>query len=421
MMISTKHKSKILVVADCRERLRFFIRFRNALAPLSCDIEVITNRVSVLVLGLRLGVKVFLVRRIERGVQEVHPNIDQSREFLSGELSGDACKALYCATYAKAINIFSTDSAIKGVFVWNGHSCQDLAVTNAANQFDVKTCFFELSNLGASIFVDPLGVNARSLFYQNLDASSATVQRLPILRDLTSETKSPTLEDWIVGYRRKKKEKIPPKQVKVAKALSHAFLLDWLAFVTGVAPPDKSLNLAVRMQKKLDTRSITDDLSAGHSITLPERFIFMPLQVAGDTQCLLNSDFSAIGAVRKAISISREQGVPLVVRLHPAETDRFFVQKLLTLTDDLLISNLNSYELIEKSECVITVNSTMGFEAIFYNKPVIFIGRSIFQFFNWEISEAYLSDYLIPIDYFSKSDILSSALDSVLRRADINL
>jgi capsule polysaccharide modification protein KpsS len=71
-------------------------------------------------------------------------------------------------------------------------------------------------------------------------------------------------------------------------------------------------------------------------------------------------------------------GLPLVVKAHPKRPDLMkglylSIQKFKHMT---WVSKVSVHQLIEKSRCVVTVNSGAGMEALFHKKPVITFGSA---------------------------------------------
>ena len=58
-------------------------------------------------------------------------------------------------------------------------------------------------------------------------------------------------------------------------------------------------------------------------------------------------------------------------------------------------------ELIENSKCVITINSTVGMEAMIIGKPILILGDAIYSGFNQRRLATYIINYLLNIEYFS--------------------
>ncbi|EGR2045976.1 hypothetical protein [Vibrio parahaemolyticus] len=105
-------------------------------------------------------------------------------------------------------------------------------------------------------------------------------------------------------------------------------------------------------------------------------YVFVPLQLSNDTQTLINSDFSStqefINKIVEDFRASKLYGeAELVFKQHPLDTS------LYNFPNDVLVSSLPTEQLIEHCEFCITINSTVGFEALF-KKRVLCLGRSFY-------------------------------------------
>ena len=78
--------------------------------------------------------------------------------------------------------------------------------------------------------------------------------------------------------------------------------------------------------------------------------------------------------------------------------------------DDIIVTNSNTFELIQNARIVITINSTVGLEALILNKYVIFLGDTFYKNFDQERLKKYLLKYLINIEYFSNDKVDGSSL-----------
>lgn len=112
--------------------------------------------------------------------------------------------------------------------------------------------------------------------------------------------------------------------------------------------------------------------------TLPLKYLFVPLQVNTDTQILIHSDFrdmqEFITFVEKEF-YSTGSDMGLVFKVHPME--KGIVKYKFDSRSYVVDSDAN--ELVRNSECVITINSTVGFEAIREYKKVIVLGNAFFK------------------------------------------
>ena len=106
-------------------------------------------------------------------------------------------------------------------------------------------------------------------------------------------------------------------------------------------------------------------------------YIFVPLQLSNDTQTLLNSRFNStqefIDFVEENFySSSFSEHYNLVFKVHPMDLSKYtFDKKSIQSTGATDI-------LIKKSKLLITINSTVGFEALSTNVPVIVYGNSFY-------------------------------------------
>jgi capsular polysaccharide export protein len=108
------------------------------------------------------------------------------------------------------------------------------------------------------------------------------------------------------------------------------------------------------------------------------KVIFLPLQVQADTNILLFSDNiktmrSLVLNIYNAIS----EDTLLVVRHHPEEVEK---QLNLPIANNIMYSNKESLHYwIGLSDLVVTINSTVGFEALLVGSPVLTFGKSIYS------------------------------------------
>lgn len=116
-------------------------------------------------------------------------------------------------------------------------------------------------------------------------------------------------------------------------------------------------------------------------VALPERFIFIPFQDDRDTQVRLFSpwvrnmrELFALGEL-----IARDTDWVVVFKEHPSSREHYpdLHQRC---NERLLFANGNAtQELIEASEFVITLNSTVGLESLLFNKPLLTLGQAFFN------------------------------------------
>lgn len=117
-----------------------------------------------------------------------------------------------------------------------------------------------------------------------------------------------------------------------------------------------------------------------------EPFVFYPLQVRRDSQLLLHSPIwgNDHAAVIAALSTQLAQMQPprrLVVKFHPQETRLAQIRNqalIRQFPDVTFVRNIPATALIEKARFVVTINSSVGFEAILLDRPLVTLGNSFY-------------------------------------------
>lgn len=124
------------------------------------------------------------------------------------------------------------------------------------------------------------------------------------------------------------------------------------------------------------------------AIQLPEEYIFLPFQVARDTQILYNSKHiktmpELLDLVYDAITLYNEKytkKLKIVVKEHPEDLSRnnyrALKKKYKNNKNVIFIKKFNIGQLISNALAVITINSTVGIEALTMGKRVITLGEA---------------------------------------------
>jgi len=83
---------------------------------------------------------------------------------------------------------------------------------------------------------------------------------------------------------------------------------------------------------------------------------------------------------------------------------------------NFVLTDENTFNLILDAEEVVTINSSVGLEALILDKKVTFLGKSFYSELTLELLRNYILSYLVNIDYFSDDDIDINELDKVIKR-----
>lgn len=116
-------------------------------------------------------------------------------------------------------------------------------------------------------------------------------------------------------------------------------------------------------------------------IELPERFVFIPFQDDRDTQVRLFSPWVADMRQLFALGerLARDTGVTVVFKEHPASRESYPELHARTSANLLFANGNSTQELIQASQFVVTLNSTVGLESVLLGKPVLTLGQAFFN------------------------------------------
>jgi len=115
-----------------------------------------------------------------------------------------------------------------------------------------------------------------------------------------------------------------------------------------------------------------------------KKYVFYPLHVSTDAQILVRApQYINQLSVVENISISLPVKYQLYVKEHPGDvggTSLEDLKKIAGLPNVKLLSPFeNSLRIIQNSGCIITINSTVGWEALLLKKPVINLGKAFYE------------------------------------------
>jgi capsular polysaccharide export protein len=297
---------------------------------------------------------------------------------------------------------------IEVAIVFNGNSASQKAFIDHFSNKDVKTLFCEISNLPGKVIFDPLGVNAKSSLF--LEA-----QRLDKLESIDIEEH----QRWVEVYENYKNNPIP--QGKLEPKFIKAYLLDYFSSLLGQGTREedkvsliKKITSVLKLFKSKSSSNLIFD-----SADLSCDYIFFPTQVRYDSQLILNSDIDNQQAIEQAAVLASERNCKLYVKIHPAETDPNILKDYISLKNkyNFSIVNSNTTELIKNAKVVVTINSTVGLEALIYNKELKVYGRAIYSDFDFSRVLSYIHNYLVDFDYFSDELINKKEFNKLLTLA----
>ncbi len=388
----------LVLVVDSVERFKFFQRLRQVF-PRSADILIVTSEPLVYLISTVRGWNTKLVTLMGQNSLLHSPDVTVSAkssiEYLNGDFDLNMCER-YIASFVQK---FSRVDQIDKIVVWNGQQVVGRAVSLYAAKNKVDVIYLELSNLPNKIFSDGLGVNANSSLYSD----QTIIDRLEDVGE-----KKHAL--WCDYYFEQKKKVLPQANKSfsdVGLSALNALFKNMYASVLS----HSMANLKAKKSNVVNSGEVFDQVKPGS-------YVFLPLQVSTDTQIKLHSDFDNVAAIKYSMTYASANSLNLVVKVHPAEKSQAELDEVYRIKEELAfqISNDNTNELIAGSESVITINSTVGLEAMIMKKPVKTLGRAFYSEFDQVRLRKYIHSFLVDgADYFSDDTLSIDVAKKVLK------
>ncbi|ACC72428.1 capsular biosynthesis protein [Paraburkholderia phymatum] len=383
----------IAVVIDSLERFYFVRRLVKALDKEGDFVFMTSEPLAHLFFRLEGRHSIYLRRAKNNssGLAYGSSLFDRSIEVMNGTIDAHVARQDWMATFTAALDVFNR-LAITVCVMWNGQQLICRAVGHACSTYGVRVRFLELSNLPEKLFADDEGVNALS-----------TVARDPSIIDRFSMPDLSEHERWLRRYEEYKRRPLPQSQTSIRrKGLS---LLNYAVKVLTQGVGRKRLD---RSRASNGVRLPAIASSIGEDALISRRYVFLPLQVSGDTQIKLHSDVDNLEAIRIALELAESEGMDLIVKLHPAENDRAVIDEIARLQTihQFQIVTTAAVDLIKHAAMVVTINSTVGLEAMLYGKKVVALGRCLYREFDRDRLMKYIHGFLVDgIDYFGNGPI----------------
>lgn len=379
---------KYLIYVDCLERVDFFKRVTNSLDG---TVLFLTNRLSIV-----FALKDFEVKMIKNQNYDERLGDDELAQTLSiaGKYQDLNQARILSSSVFAAFDLIFDEYNFDRLLLWNGSTTIAKSLAKCAQNKNLKTTFFELSNLPSKLFWDHCGVNAASSLYQNPQILDGYI----VDEDVWQNWKNFYISQKSVVKQSSNKHKIRYLQI-----------LDYLGFFAGLAKED------FRNPFEVVTKKFKNKFSKNFEICdLESEFVFVPLQVSNDTQIILNSDFDNFDAINFA-----KQKYPqkqIYIKIHPAEENQEFISKIEKLASKLecKICSNETKELINKASNIVVINSTVGLEAMILGKNIDILGRAVYAKFDEIRLKNYICAHLANIEYFDNSPINYKEMQRVL-------
>lgn len=389
----------ILIYIENYEQFLFFNRFKENLNKLDYNFIAVTQKPSILVLCKLHKYKCELLYE-EKSI-ECNDLPIQFSELYKNLLFKEQISNYYQSVMALLKELVAKYNC-EFAFIYNGFSIPTYALSYIAKRHNIKALFFELANLPNKMFVATDGVNAHS----NLYKKPSILESFPTTEEEYS--------CWKASYLQPVKKRSNRRRRTFIRALF--FIFDYSLFKVLNLPKSGEYDIIKKIKSKfikLKTIIIYDEIDIKNC-----KYIFFPLQVHNDTQLVFNSEVDNISAILQLIKIAKNRGLDLLIKPHPMERNTDFLKEITTLRTKygFYLVDLPVKELIENSFKVVTINSTIGLEAMIMDKEVQFLGKSFYPKLEGEYLRNYIMEYLIDIEYNSNERICLDVVKKILSR-----
>jgi len=278
--------------------------------------------------------------------------------------------------YMYFIDRYIDQNKIDAICLFNGYHWIDQISRYLAEKKGVKVVYFEEGLFRPyTITCDPKGINATSSVSKDPNLYDAINIDKERLKKFLYKPEDPI-------FLNNKKESL--FKVGTVKTLSM-----FGSFVR--LHPKYFLHITLWQGIKYFLFKILYSRRKNDSIVLPEEYVFVPFQVSRDTQIFYNSprikkmeeflDF-VYKAVRR-FNKENDRKLKVVVKEHPEDMSRNnykdLKDKYKNIQEVIFVGKYDVKKLIKSSLVVITINSTVGIEALARNKKVITLGESLYN------------------------------------------
>jgi len=267
-----------------------------------------------------------------------------------------------CRTIAADLAAYVSNESPDIFVVWNGQDHVGRIISHLARQKGIPVAYMENGYFPDTLQMDSKGVNsAASLAEKSFDelvneapVRLAEVPAAVVVRDLIPISTSDQIKLYI----------------------DRAMLINYYATYPEQRGSDK---FKKRKLQKL-REQIPEDV-----VEIPEKFVFIPLQVHDDTQVLLNCrHFNSVESFFEAAypAIKRNFGsdFKIVVKEHPEDLGRWdYTEFRKKFPDVIWLRKYNVEKLLDKASCVVLINSSVGLQAIKRMKPTVVFGESFYS------------------------------------------
>lgn len=259
---------------------------------------------------------------------------------------------------------FLDEQRVDAILVWNGSNLRGALAIHLARQRRLPVLFAEHGYLPGTTQIDLRGVNYNASVSRLAQRGLAQLPPDPRLDAALDED----ISRYKSGTPMRDANRKPPAEQR----------RNPLTRIAG--------DLALWAEKRLLPRVNNLSVPAANAGPLPQRYVLLPFQVRKDSQLILHSplygnDMEALVRELDAALERIDPALRVVAKFHPHEmpgVQRRYRELPRRYPRVHFCSGTPMQKLLAGAEAVVTVNSTVGFEALLYDKPVLALGRNFY-------------------------------------------
>lgn len=246
-----------------------------------------------------------------------------------------------------------------------------------------------------------------TLHFSELDICD-DLEEIKGFKDLTEEEIGKA-ETYITSFRNNQEMYLHPSQLRVwINPLKISRLPQELhrKYVINKGQESRKILERYSLILQMRYRKLFYDISLSKNLDRDEKFFFFPLHFPRESQLTIRAPHCLKQeAIVDAVARSLPFGYKLYVKEHPnhiGEVSPRAIRQISKMKDVVLLHpQTHSHKLIQRCSGVVVINSTVGFESILYQKPVVVLGKPFYSGLGLTIDVA---------DYFYLPQALREAL-----------
>lgn len=278
--------------------------------------------------------------------------------------------------YMNYINQFVEKNNISIICLFNGYHWLDQIAKVIADKKKIKVIYFEDGLFRPyTVTCDPKGINSNSL----VPKEDSFYDELSINEERLSKYLYRPENDKLLDF--KKENLLLTAIVKLLSMIGSSFRIH----------PNYYAHITFWQALKYFVTKNLFRFRRSDKIPFKEEYVFLPFQVSRDTQIFYNSPHirdmeSLMKLVYRTIQQYNKENhtnLRLIVKEHPEDMSRNNYKKLKKEFKNnptvLFVKKYNIHEIIKHAKCIITINSTVGLEALAKHKKVITLGDALYN------------------------------------------